>query len=273
MAASESSKPTPDDITALLDEPYAARQYVLFVEEEASDEAGPSSMAWLWAMPPPSLPQLTRILAEYISERIQEARDKGIDIVPIPWRVASAFTLPPGHPRKEHLYVAHPTNNRYYLPAADFHRLVFEHKFAEAIRLLMHLGAKTIDVSHQQGWDHRFASKLTAGIPQADVSAKATAERSKTGDRHFLYHADLDGHANPTVPEDAVWYPHEPTWQSVAEGRIQFGLKKFSLKLQYTDDYGVNADFAVDVQNAGLSLGGEFEKHQKTVWALEGEFG
>ena len=70
-----------------------------------------------------------------------------------------------------------------------------------------------------------------------------------------------------------IWYPHEPTWQSAAEARIEFGLKRFSLKLQYTDDYGVNAELAVDAQNSGFSLGGSFEKHQKTVWSFEGEFG
>lgn len=182
---------------------------------------------------------------------------------PLPWQVSSHFGLPPGHPRSKVLYVAHPADPERYIPAADFHRRVFEHKFLEAVELLMSLGAKTLHVEHKYGWNDTFAASISAPIPQAQANAEASVSRTEKVSRDLLYHAELDGHDEPSIPDNLTWLPHEPTWQGVVDGRMRYGLKDFSLKVSYTDDYGVNADLAIDVQNAGLSLGGSFEKHKK----------
>jgi len=257
----------------MADLPYAQRQFVQFetaattLPEEKKDEYEVKVFSIL-----PGL-ILPLWLAEKALQKYEEALDVGIEIIPVPIEQATRFSLPPGHPQQDVLYVAHPSDPMTYLPTADFHRLVFEHKFAEATRLLMHLGAKTINVTHTRGWDHEFAGTLSAGIPQADVTSSADASAESEQSMRLLYEAELTGHNEPAVPDDTVWFPHEPTWQSTAEARIKFGPKRFSLKLQYTDDYGVNANLAIGAQNAGFSLGGSFEKHQKTVWSLEGKFG
>jgi hypothetical protein len=98
-------------------------------------------------------------------------------------------------------------------------------------------------------------------------------EAQSSSEERLLYHAELDGSDDPSLPEDLIWYDHEPTWQSVAEGRLEFGLQDFSLKLQYADDYGINADLKVDAESAGFELGGSFEKHESTTWSIEGTFG
>lgn len=78
----------------------------------------------------------------------EESHKPGIETIRVPIQQAGFLSLPPGHPQTDVLYVAHPSDPATYLPVADFHRLTFEHKFAEAIRLLMHLGARTISVTH-----------------------------------------------------------------------------------------------------------------------------
>ena len=257
-------------------QPYGSRQFVTFVpdsewKEEQADEEGEvtdvvaSVSSFLVA-------DLTLILAKHLVERIIEAREHDIPVVPLPLSVASEMNLKPGHPRENLLYAAHPCDPRTYVPAADFHRLTFEHKFSEVLRLLMHLGASTIEVEHVREWGRDFAGRLSAGIPQAGTEGLAEVEAQSSSEERLLYHAELDGSDDPSLPDNLIWYNHEPTWQSVAEGRLDFGLQDFSLKLQYADDYGINADLKVDAESAGFELGGSFEKHESTTWSVEGTF-
>src|SRR5262249_36015264 len=55
-----------------------------------------------------------------------------------------ALKFPPGQPRELVVYIGHPAMENVYYPAAQFHRMTFEHKFSEAIKLLMALGATEI---------------------------------------------------------------------------------------------------------------------------------
>ncbi|MCS4180171.1 hypothetical protein GGQ07_001611 [Salinibacter ruber] len=264
------------------DESYGARQFVTFipdsewraqrVADQTTEESSDGNRLSLLPMGFP-IHIAIDILARELVKRIEEARKHDIPVVPLPISAASEMNLKPGHPRKNLLYAAHPCDPRTYVPAADFHRLTFEHKFAEVLRLLMHLGASNIEVEHVRGWGHDFAGRLSAGIPQAGVEASTDVEARSSSEDRILYHAELDGNDDPALPDDLIWYPHEPTWQSVAEGRLDFGLRDFSLKLQYADDYGVNADLKVDAENAGFELGGSFEKHESTTWSIEGTFG
>jgi hypothetical protein len=200
----------------------------------------------------------------------QKYRERDVPFLAVPFSWSDKLQIPPGHPREGVLYAGHPSTPRRYLPISKFHQLTFEDKFAEALRILMHLGAHEIDVKHERGWDRGFASEIDAGIPpkSGDVSLEGDLESEKEA----VYHAELAGHENPVLPDDLVWLPHEPTWQTVVEGRKNFGLEEFSLTLQYTDDYDIDAKLAADAENAGFSLSGSFEKHQSTVWEIEGKF-
>ena len=178
--------------------------------------------------------------------------------------------FPPGHSQEGVLYAQHPTQHDKYFPCASFHRFVFEHKFAEAIRILTALGATRLKVEHVTGWKRDFGANIQAPVEGVDTSASAGV--SSTQGNSLMYEAEYEGHTNPELPDDIAWYSHEPTWQSTAEGRIKYKLKKFNLVLSYTEDYGVNADLAVKAEKLNISLGGKFGAHTSTVWRLEGEF-
>lgn len=194
-------------------------------------------------------------------------------ILPVGKTEAKAIAFPPGHPRTDVLYVGHPAIPNVYYPMADFHRATFEHKFCEAIELLMSLGATQIRVQHVTGWSSELKSKISAPIGSPTEEITLDVGRSSNNRRNLLYEASLSGNKNPTIPGHLVWYPHEPTWQTLARGRIDFGLRDFSLKVTYEDDYGVNVKLKGAVAKAGFEIGGEFEQHQSTVWNLEGKFG
>lgn len=199
-----------------------------------------------------------------------EARQSGLNILQIGQTEAKNFTFQPGHPKQRTLYVAHPALPSCYYTTAAFHRMAFEHKFAEAIKLLMSLGANKIYVEHVRGWSRDFAGKISAAIPNATI--EAGVDGATNNQSSMLFEATLDNKRAPSLPKSSVWYSHEPTWHSVAEGRLDYGLKEFSLTVNYEDDFGVNAGLKVKAENAGLELGGSFENHTATTWKIYGHF-
>ena len=175
--------------------------------------------------------------------------------------------------RDKVVYIGHPTKPTVYYTVADFHRVTFEHKFSEAIDLLIHLGAKEVRVERVRGWSREFSASLSVPLNHIDGTANIDAGAKQQSETHLLFEAKLPGDVKPRVPDGLWWYPHEPTWQSIANGRLRFGLQNFSLTVSYDDDFGVNAGLKVSAQKVGLDVGGNFEDHMATTWKIVGEFG
>lgn len=218
---------------------------------------------------------LVKSAVEAAAEEIKtwtRAKDNEVPILYVGETEASELIFPPGHPRKNTLYIGHPAKPQVYYTIADFHRLTFEHKFSEAINLLMHLGATYIRVEHIRGWSKEFSSRLSAALGEAPTRIDAEAKEARSSDTQLMYEATLLGTKEARLPESLVWYSHEPTWQSVAKGRIEFGLQEFALNVTYEDDYGVNAGLKASAFKAGFDLGGKFADHKATTWRIAGRF-
>jgi len=265
------------------DKPYMDRQIIIFVKNEIFtaeqtvsekiDDKKKVNIDWgSLILKSLLVSPLTLLLEKQIINIYEKAKKNDINIQMVPKKWIPSFSLPPGHPRDKVLYIAHPVENNVYIPVADFHRSIFEQKFSEVLSILMHLGAKEIFVEHKQGWGHEFSGKLSAGIPEADVELEGSIKNKSATSRALLYEAKLEGTDSPSLPDKLVWYHHEPTWQKVAEGRLNFGLKKFSLQFQYQDDYSVNAGLKIKAEKAGLDLGGEFQDYKSTIWSIKGSF-
>jgi hypothetical protein len=169
------------------------------------------------------------------------------------------------------VYVGHPIDPPVYLPVSDFHRFLFEHKVAEAQRLIRSLGAVTIEVVRIEGWDQSAGISLGVMAPGTPgVGAQADLERA-TG-RAVLATMRLKPNLAPHVPDDLIWLPHEPLWQEVVQARLEAGLDSFVIDVRSTDDYGVNASLKATIANAGVDVGGKFVEHRDTIWRLQGTF-
>lgn len=272
---------------SILDKPYSDRQLVIVADDEivtaarkAEHEAllDKNDINWqkigevaLHAF----LGGTPYLIAEVAKEAIKawsRARAKGINILAVKKSEATKISFPPGHPRDGVLYIGHPAMPNVYYTTAEFHRVTFEHKFAEAIDLLMNLGATKIRVEHITGWSKEFSSKVNTSLDESKNSIDGEIDSSKNSSSALLYEATFDGAMEPRIPDGLVWYPHEATWQIIAKGRKKFGLRNFSLSLTYEDDFGVNAGLKAAILKSGLNLGGKFEDHRSTVWRLTGEF-
>ena len=274
-------------IASVLERPYMERQLIVVTDDEVVQAARSAELQALeqktgvdWA----KISEITvklflggtgQLMAEVTKEAIKawsRARESGVDVLAVGKSEAVGISFPPGHPREGVLYIGHPASPKVYYTTAEFHRVTFEHKFSEAIDLLMYLGATKIRVEHVSGWSREFSSRLSVPLSGTESSVDVHADSSRGAGTSILYEATLDGTTEPKLPENLVWYPHEATWQSIAKGRIQFGLRDFSLSVSYDDDFGVNAGLKTSVAKAGLELGGKFEDHRSTVWRLAGEF-
>lgn len=275
------------DETEFLERPYSDRQLIVVTDDEviaatkaSEKKAAKSGNSVNWG----KLAEIGAsvviggtgvLIAEVTKEAFNawsRARANGLQIFQLGKTEARAINFPPGHPRDGVLYIGHPAISNVYYTTAEFHRIIFEHKFSEAVNLLMHLGATEIKVEHVTGWSKEFSSRISVPLGETGATASAEAGANKSSQSQLLYEASLPGDIEPALPTDLVWYPHEPTWQSIANGRLLFGLKDFSLSICYEDDFGINAGLKVAVQKSGLELGGKFEDHQSTIWRVAGKF-
>ena len=264
---------------SFVDRPYFERQVIVVVDDdvassirEAEGKMEENKSADLLSQIGKVIGGVGYVLSQEIGNAWRRAREDGIKLLQIGQSESTAVKFPPGHPRDKVMYVGHPVNPTVYYTASQFHRVTFEHKFSEAIKLLMNLGATNIRVEHLHGWSKDFAANLSTPLSGVGggISIGAGAERESASG--LLFEAALEGGLDPKLPDGLVWYSHEPTWQSVADGRLNFGLKNFSLNVSYEDDFGINAGLKVKAMSAGFDLGGRFEDHTETVWKIQGQF-
>lgn len=254
---------------SFLKTPYAKRKLIVVVDDSAVE----AEKDWT-AVVKEAFEMYWRYMTipGWIQAAIKAARDQKVNVLPVPRSESTVLQFPLGHPQDGVLYVCHPAVHEIYYPAAQFHRLTFEHKFSEAIELLMALGAIEISVEHQVGWGSEFSASLNVPIGKTGEQAGTAAGGHSKKQQHLLFQSSLEGTSEPLVPDGLVWYPYEPTWQIVANGRTQSGLKDFSLSLRYDNDFGINADLEAKAGKAGFNLGGNFENHESTIWKIQGSF-
>jgi uncharacterized protein (DUF697 family) len=211
-------------------------------------------------------------------DTLRRLRAEGVNIEPITRDGAAQLLFPVGHPRPRIVYGTNPARTEQCFPLAQYHRFNFEHKFAEAVRLLRSLGVRELAVYHAQGRSQEWAQKIEVplGLRQVGVEGQAGVEgRAKaTSTSSQLFIASYQGDSAPRVPEDLVWYYHEPTWQEIAEARLEGRLSRFELHVRYTDDFGMNERLFAGLAEFGpsLELGGSLEEYEITEWRIQGSF-
>lgn len=204
---------------------------------------------------------------------LQHAQTKGVFVLLASNSEAEPLRFPVGHPRDRVLYVGHPFTPDTYVPMASFHRFLFEHKVAEALRLLRTLGAVDVEVEHITGWRSTVEAGAEISVPLidgVDIGGKVAASSGEN--RRVISRMKLAPSTDPYVPNDLVWYQHEPLWREVADARLESGLTSFQVDVEYTEDFGVNSSVKTIIAKTGLEIGGAFSEHQKTIWRLKGSF-
>jgi hypothetical protein len=248
---------------SLLDRPYAERQRIVVVSRERGTDWQGIARTALGNAVSPGLAGARRAVA---------AVAPPVPVLEVDPAVVSELVLPPGHPREGVVYVGNPVDPPLYYPAATFHRMTFEHKLAEAVRVLMALGARELEVRHVAGRSREWAGRIDVPIPSKGLVVGGEGEGRSSSASAVMFRGTLEGGAGPALPDDLAWYPHEPTWQPVADGRLHYGLRDFELAVRYDDDFGVGGRLEAAAAKFSLDLGGAFEEHRSTEWRITGTF-
>jgi hypothetical protein len=254
--------------------PYDQRRMIVVRDAEAADRRRPRGLKTA-ALAVGAMGSVTGIvIAATIMEKMMERSSlvKG-ELLVITNSEATALRFPVGHPRRKVVYVGHPIDPVTYIPMAYFHTFLFEHKVAEALRLMRSLGADSVDVVRVEGWDRSAGIALSAPLPGAEQVQVGASVGFERGQGHsVMTRMRLKPQGPPCVPDNLVWLPHEPLWQEVVDARVASGLRSFVLDVRSFDDYGVNASLKALVAKSGLEAGGAFVEHRATLWRIEGTF-
>ncbi|MBV8987153.1 MAG: hypothetical protein JO372_01205 [Solirubrobacterales bacterium] len=268
---SDTHRVTPSEERLLTDLPYGLRQRIVVLPDDLlsdeqqvapqQDEKG-AWRPWDLLKGDPTHPSL---------KALKEAEEEGLGVLPVPQSAVGILAMPIGHPLPKMVYIGSPAVPARYYPVADFHRRVFEEKFSEAALLLMGLGAERFSVWSIQGWSRDIAGDLETPL-QKVVKTGGEVKSKQKKDNRLLFEAELTPRG-VTLPKALVWYQHEPSWRTIAEGRLKYGLRNCSLIVSSTEDYGIDTELAAKLRRRKiLSLGGEFTKHVDTIWVMEGTF-
>ncbi len=103
-----------------------------------------------------------------------------------------------------------------------------EDKKNEFVRLITALGATRVRVRSEQQSRTRFG--LAASLFGFGASVRAGEADSNAAETEELFAPE----APPALPDDLVWYPHEPEWQALAQRRIALRTQHAALTIRLT---------------------------------------
>ena len=189
-------------------------------------------------------------------------------------QATSVLEFPPGHPLYETVYVGHPLRPTVYVPLASFHRACFDDKVNELFSLLIALGAASVTIRYEYGYRGTTAANTSIILPvQTPLTFGVGGRASSATGAAGLLEARFNPTGTPQIPEECVWYPSEATWQNVARARLNGGLAEIDIELRYDDNFGIDTKVALSVTGIGFKIGGDFSKHERTLWKFHADFG
>ncbi len=254
---------------------YSERQFVEFIDDEDYSKLGSERSNFDWLKD--NILDLGLVAVNPIAgasyqmyKFFRNSETSGIKINPVPKSLKNKFVFPVNETCD--VYVGHPKNERQYFPLKDFHKFILEHKFSELINILLHLGAIDISVEYKEGWGQELSAAMSAVISETGDTLNGTAGSKSTKNNTILFNMQLEGTDSPSLAENLSWYPFEETWKLLVNARLKFGLKDTSLKFTYNQDFGINANLITNLENNNINIGGNFTKHNSTVWDITVKF-
>lgn len=292
MDANPMPPPSPEAVLAL---PYRDRQLIAIVENVSVAPAAPASIklsdvigtpgAWqrgldirnwtkksYWS--DPEVWGLAGYLWKKSRGNSPDPDGTTRNVRQISAAVAERFLqFPAGHPLYSVVYAGHPLKPSVYLPLAAFHRALFEEKFNELLALLAALGAAHVTIQYVYGYHEAFEGSAAAKVPaQIPVKLDLSGTKQTTQQSGAQLTATF-AHTGPAqVPTNLTWLPSEATWKSIVDARLNAGLQEIDVELNYNDDFGIDSTVAVGLESFGFKLGGDFQKHERTLWKFHCTF-
>jgi len=134
--------------------------------------------------------------------------------------IGEAIHFPDGHPIPNKLYVAHPHSSDRYVPFDDYELELLEDKLREFYWVAQCLGATDISI---------------------EGANRTLNPRLKQLKRRFPLNQQFAAIQIPFIPDDLLWFEHEPSWKRMATQRLQGGLLEHVEQMESQNIGGVTA--------------------------------
>ncbi|MBD5246241.1 MAG: hypothetical protein HDS55_05740 [Barnesiella sp.] len=150
----------------------------------------------------------------------------------------SDISFPFGHPTSGHVYVAHPVAPKRYIPLDNNELDITEDKIREFCYLAQCMGATKISItsSYSSATDSTTSNLSSVGTNVSTVINNSgtnannnNASFNRIGEwlRHLTqFNQEYTPIAKPYIPDDLVWFEHEPSWKRLAKQRMNGSLVK-----------------------------------------------
>lgn len=208
--------------------------------------------------------------------------------------VPSCFQFPFGHPYPNQLYIVHPYKTSLYVPFEEAEEIFFLDKVQELCYILECLGAESIEILSVKG---KTASEIASHASEinanADVklfsgngsqSAAGTYSQSSESKTSRAYTIRMDPLKKPYLPDNLIWYEHQPQWKRLVERRLNNNLLEYSESVQssdskFTSNTEVN-DIKGDASYLWTKIGvnvnqfsdSQFKTSSETIWEIKVKF-
>lgn len=206
----------------------------------------------------------------------------------------TGINFPIGHPVANQLYVGHPFLPSKYMPFENYELELIEDKVREFCHIMQSLGATEIDIeclnsisnntenNNKKNLNGKAGNKLVsvAGSGNIDSTTKFIEEIS----RSLNLHQRFNPKEAPKLPENLVWFEHEPAWQRIYTQRMQGSLLEHEERMETKKSQMVdNAELkqvSIEVEHlladANVSykqeLKEKFEGHENATLAIRVKF-
>lgn len=202
--------------------------------------------------------------------------------------------FPMGHPVANNLYVGHPLIPSKYIPFEHYELELIEDRVREFCILAQALGATSITIecvnsTNNKGSLHtkrNVKGTVDYGLSSVSGSMKDTSSSQFLSDvaKKINLHQEFTPKEQPYIPSGLVWFESEPSWQRLAEQRMNGTLNVHNERIETRKSQVVeNSELqkiAAEVEVLIVAANGSweesmneaFEAHENAILAIHVEF-
>lgn len=142
--------------------------------------------------------------------------------------------FPLGHPKANQLYIGHPYINEKYILFENYQLILIEDKVREFCHIVQCLGATEISIKTVNCFENNKVSDKNENIRMevettsisGDINVKDKRRKSLAEEisQSISLYQTFTPKKKPYLPEQTVWFQHEPSWQRLYQQRIDGNL-------------------------------------------------
>ncbi|HEU4790164.1 MAG TPA: hypothetical protein VFS71_10790 [Flavobacterium sp.] len=186
---------------------------------------------------------------------------------------AENFNFPAQHPANGVMYACPDYQSDFYIPIANFHDYTFQLKMSAFVEMCASLGAKKCSViyAEENGKEISLNVKGNGPTTSGDVSFENKTKYKYTNETSFNSEYDFP---KPKEINEFVskWVKTEPSWSTIQRIRINNGITKSRVEINYSDEMGIDTQFSTKLTKMGVNIGGTFNQIKKRKYVYEVEF-